>query len=191
MTIEFKFLNYISRRLSDELPKDLHTMDQHLDFILPQVRSTSEDLREEGFWQQKRWKEIQDKDDFHEAVLHIFNPGGDYMMVVDGNINRGSWKQMGDSNTLISSMGSRSELYDLSFLNNQFFIISKHGDQVRKGNRKYFILVEERSAFSGGREIDWRNHMERLYNIYREDVGQLLYYIGGVIILAFTIYLLY
>lgn len=191
MTIEFKFLNYISRKLSEELPRDLQTLDQHLNYILPKVRNTSEDIREEKFWLQKRWKEIRDDEDFHEAILHIFNPGGEYLLVVDGNIMKGSWSKLGEYNTLILNIAGKNELFDLAFLNNQYFVLSKHGDQVRKGNKKYFLMVEERSAASGGREIDWRNLMERLYNIYREDAGQIVYYAIVVALMALTLYLLY
>jgi len=191
MTIEFKFLNYISRKLSEELPRDLETLDQHLNYILPFVDKTGEDLSEERFWFQKRWKEIRDDEDFHESVLHIFNAGGEYLLVVDGNIMKGSWSKLGAYNTLILNISGRNELFDLGFLNNQYFILKKHGDQIRKGNRKFFMMVEERSAYSQGREIDWRNLMERLYNIYREDAGQIVYYAITLLLMLLTLYLLY
>ena len=80
----------ISRAFSPELPPELGNMDEHLDFIIPQVVQYGEDLREEHFWLTKRWKEVRDEDGFHEAILHIFNPGGEYLLSLDGNLIKGS-----------------------------------------------------------------------------------------------------
>src|SRR5690349_11196175 len=106
----------ISRALSPELPRDLGTMDEHLDFILPKVVAYGEDLREGPFWLAKRWKEVRDDEGFHESILHIFNPGGEYLLSLDGNILKGSWRQLGAENTLIIQMGEQGELFDLMFL---------------------------------------------------------------------------
>ena len=88
------------------------------------------------------------------------------MMVVDGNIFKGGWKQLNDSNSLIIEISGRSELFELRYLNNDVLILSKHGDQARKGLRRYFMLVREGSVRG---EIDWRNIMEGMFNIWREN----------------------
>jgi hypothetical protein len=80
MASEIRLFNDISRAFSPELPRDLGTLDQHLDFILPKVIPYGEDLREEKFWLGKRWKEVRDDEGFHEAILHIFNAGGEYLL---------------------------------------------------------------------------------------------------------------
>ncbi|MCS7035318.1 MAG: hypothetical protein RMJ33_00525 [Saprospiraceae bacterium] len=160
----------ISRVLSPELPADLGTMDQHLDFILPKVIPYGEDLREEAFWLGKRWKEVRDDEGFHEAILHIFNPGGEYLLSLDGNVLKGAWKQLGGSNSLILELAGKSELFDLRFLNSSFLVLTKHGDQARKGQRKYFFLVHEPDTRDPrGGELDWRNLMEKLFNVWREN----------------------
>ncbi len=162
-------LQDISRALSPALPPHLGTMDEHLDFILPKVIPYGEDLREEEFWLGKRWKEVRDDEGFHEAILHIFNAGGEYLLSLDGNIIKGSWRRLGNSNSLILEMAGRSELFDLRFLNGDFMVLTKHGDQVRKGLRKYFLLIHEPATRSSAGEIDWRNQMERMFNIWREN----------------------
>lgn len=144
-------------------------MDQHLDFILPKVIPYGEDLREEQFWLSKRWKEVRDDEGFHEAILHIFNPGGEYLLSLDGNIIKGAWRKLGQENSLIIEVAGRSELFDLRFLNNDFIILTKHGDQGRKGQRRYFCLVHERAARGRGGDLDWRNLMEKLFNVWREN----------------------
>ena len=174
----------ISRSFSPELPQGLGTLDEHLDFVLPHVVSFGEDLREPQFWQSRRWMEVRDEEGFHEAILHIFNPGGEYLLSFDGNIIKGAWKQLGAYNSLIIEINGRSELFDLRFLNGTFMVLTKHGDQERKGLRKYFLLVHEPAG-----RLDWRNLMERMFNIYRESSISIGSWVFFIIVLAVIIYL--
>jgi hypothetical protein len=178
----------ISRAFSPELPKDLGTMDEHLDFILPKVIPYGEDLREAGFWHAKRWKEVRDDEGFHESILHIFNPGGEYLISLDGNIVKGTWRQLGQENTLIVEMAGRSELFDLRFLNPEFMVLSKHGDQGRKGLRRFFVLASERATHGHGRALVWRELMERMFNIWRENSLGLWAWAIFIIAIAVFIY---
>ena len=177
----------ISRALSPELPPDLGNMDDHLDFIIPKVISYGEDLREEPFWLNIRWKEIRDDETFHEAVLHMFNTGGEYLLIVDGNVMKGTWRKVGQYNSLLLEIGGRTELFDLRFLNSDFLILTKHGDQGRKNLRCYFCLVRENVARGSG-AADWRNIMERLYNIWRENSLSIWAWLVFIIFLGVFIY---
>lgn len=56
-------------------------------------------------------------------------------------------------------------LFDLAFLDKDFFILDKHGDQTRKGERKYYVFVNEKI----GRKLEWHDAMEYLYNRYRNN----------------------
>jgi len=185
MAFEFGFFNDISRAFSPDLPRDLGTLDQHLDFILPKVIPYGEDLREENFWIGKRWKEVRDDEGFHEAILHIFNTGGEYLMSLDGNLIKGVWRKLGEYNTIIIEIAGRSELFDLRFLNPDFMILSKHGDQGRKGQRRFFCLIHERSA----RDLDWRNVMEKLFNVWRENSLSLWTWLFFIGLMAIIVYL--
>lgn len=185
MAFEFGLINDISRAFSPDLPRDLGTMDQHLDFILSKVIPYGEDLREEHFWIGKRWKEVRDDEGFHEAILHIFNPGGEYLMSLDGNLIKGVWRKLGNYNTIIIEIAGRSELFDLRFLNPDFMILSKHGDQGRKGQRRFFCLIHERSA----RDLDWRSVMEKLFNVWRENSLSLWAWLFFLALLAIIVYL--
>jgi hypothetical protein len=159
----------ISRIFSPPLPKDLGSFDDHLDYILPKIIPYGEDLREGVFWLSMRWQEIREDEGFHEALLHIFNPGGEYLLVVDGNIIKGSWRQLNDNNSMIIELGGKSELFDLRYLNSNFMVLSKHGDQARKGQRKYFLLAREGAVKGAHGTLDWRNVMESMYNVWREN----------------------
>ena len=173
----------ISRAISPDLPKDLGDMDSHLNFILPKIIPYGEDLREENFWLSKRWKEVRDDEGFHESILHIFNEGGEYLLSLDGNVVKGNWKRLNKDNTLILEIAGKSELFDLRFLNGDFMVLTKHGDQVKKGLLRYSCLVYEPATRSGGKELDWRNIMEKMFNIWRENSLSLvawLIFVGAI-----------
>ncbi len=189
MAFEVSIFNDISRAFSPDLPRDLGTMDQHLDFILPKVIPYGEDLREEQYWIGKRWKEVRDDEGFHEAILHIFNTGGEYLLSLDGNLVKGTWRKLGTYNTLIIEIAGRSELFDLRFLNTDFLVLTKHGDQGRKGQRRFFCLIHERSASSPKGELDWRNVMEKMFNVWRENSLSLWAWLVFIAILGLIVYL--
>ncbi len=179
----------VSHAVSPDLPKDLGDMDSHLAFILPKVIPFGEDLSEEKFWISKRWKEVRDEEGFHEAILHIFNTGGEYLLSLDGNVVKGTWKRLNQDNTLIIELSGKSELFDLRFLNPDFMILSKHGDQARIGKRKYFCLIHEKAAKAGGREMDWRNLMEKLFNIWRDNSLSLWAWFFFIAMMGLILYL--
>lgn len=163
--MESKLWDNITGLFELNLPEGLEDIPAHIEYIVPRVQAWSEDLWEEKFYVNKRWKEIRDADTYHEVVLHLFMPGGEYLVSLDGDISKGAWRYLKDSNTFIIDYGGRSQLFDLVFLNSDFFILKKHGDQERKGKQKYYVYGNERSV---GR-LDWRNAMEYLYNIYRTN----------------------
>ena len=164
-----KITENISRNFELPLP-DGATMDQQLDQILPKIKPWGEDLYEKEYYLDTRWLEIRDDEQFHESVLHIFREENEYLISIDGNITLGIWEILDKSNTIIikKTVGDSvitSELYDLAFLNKDFFILRKHGNQIRKGGKKYFVLAREGSV----RGLEWRDVMELLYNQYRNN----------------------
>lgn len=170
MTLENTFFERIARAFSIELPF-FETMEEYLDYILPIIRSWSEDLTEQEFYLGKPWLEVRDDDSFHEAVLHFFNEGNEYLQSVDGNVHRGGWRLMtpGTNKILVDQFAGnavvRSELYDLAYLDDYFLVLKKHGDQTRKGQDKYFVLGYEPSVNG----LEWRDVMEMLFNKYRSN----------------------
>jgi hypothetical protein len=139
-------------------------------------------------WYSKRWKEIRDEEGFHESILHIFNPEGEYLLSLDGNIIKGTWRQLAAENTLILEIAGKGELFDLAFLNTDFLILTKHGDQTRKGRRRYFCLAHELTTTGKIEDPDWRNLMEKLFNVYRENSLSLWAWFVFLIIIGSIIY---
>ena len=178
------FLDKLTRSFSLELPKR-DSMDEYLDFIIPLVRPWGEDLYETEYYLDTRWLEIRDEDEFHESVLHIFQEENSYLLSIDGNIAKGEWRFLPKSNTLILEQtvdGSvvKSELYDLAFMNSDFFILKKHGDQVRKGQKKYFVMGRENIV----RGLEWRDVMELLFNRYRSNSQFIVIVVIIVVLIA-------
>jgi len=189
MAIENKFLDSITKPFNLELP-EADTMDQYLDFIIPAVRPWSEDLREEEFYLDTRWLEVRDNDDSLESVLYIFRSEEEMLISIDGNISRGVWRRLDKSNTLIIEQtvdGSivKSELFDLAFMNKDFFILLKHGDQKRKGKNKYFVLGRENVV----KKLEWREVMEKLFNSYRNNSQFMT--MSAVIVLIIVAFILF
>lgn len=172
-------LEKYTKAFNVELPVS-DSMDDYIDFILSHIRPMSEDMREEEYWLGRRWMEIRDDLSFHEAVLHIFNEGGEYLIIVDGNISSGEWSHLDHANSMRIRHGARDELYDMAFLNDDFLIIKKHGDQKRKGQNKYFVLGAESSV----RGLEWRDCMELMFNVYRSNSRWGSYLTAIVVILA-------
>lgn len=187
-------------------------LDDYLDMILPGIRKFSEDLREMENYViagGKPWLEIRDDPGFQETVLHFFNEGGEYLQSVDGNVTRGRWRLLDATNKIIIEQGgggggnkgggnrsgggkggggnpSKSELFELAFLNKQFFILKKHGDQFGKRNRKYKVMGYEGAI----RGLKWKDCIELLFNEYRNQVGPFNYLVIAAIVLVVIVILL-
>ena len=184
--MENKLLDKLSDSFGVELPV-ADTLDKYLDEIIGAVRPWGEDLREAQFYLEKAWLEIRDDENFHDTILHFFNDGNEYLRSVDGDVSGGSWRHLEGPNKFLISHGKDEELYDLAFLDGQFFILRKHGNQVRMGQRKYFVMVTEKT----GKSLEWRDLMELLFNKYRNNnnfyitiIGIILVIIAIVIVLS-------
>lgn len=157
-----KIVDDIANTFNRDLPSE-ETMDQYLAKIIPQIRNHSEDLREEKFYVGKSWIEIRDQDDFHEKVLHIFNPEGEYLISVDGNYVCGSWRPLG-SKLILGLKDCEGEIFELAFMDSQFLILKKHANP-KTLERKYFVMLIEPLA----RKLEWKEAMDYLFSKYQDS----------------------
>ena len=176
------FLNYVQEIYELEMP-EINSLEEGVDKIHPLVKGYSEEGFASGKFLEVRWAEIHDTDNVHEAVFHLFREGGEYMVVVDGNISKGTWKTIGKSLNL--EYGGKNELFEFLYLDDEFFIMQKHGNQARKGMKKYVIYgVEGKSA-----ALDWRNYMQKWYDLYRNSTSlQRNILIVVIIIILFVVF---
>jgi hypothetical protein len=161
-----KFIGSVTGVLETELPKQ-EKLDDYVDFILEKIGSWGHGLSEKEFFIGKRWLEVRDQYDFVEDILHIFNEADEYLISIDGNIITGKWRLLAGDKGMIIEQGDKKELYDLAYLDENYLILRKHGDQMRRGQSKYFVLATESSAS----KLSWHQLMDELYNVHRGNVN--------------------
>lgn len=162
--MEIKLFDRLNREMEMDMPQ-FDRFDEAVGYALSKVYQWSEDLYEQEYYVGRRWLEVREDVNFQESVLHIFNEGGEYLVSIDGNIQKGVWRFLPENNTFITEFLGKSELYDLAFLNEDFFILMKHGDQARRGQRRYFVLGRE--GYVSG--LTWHEVVDLMFNIYRES----------------------
>lgn len=188
--MENSFLESIARSLNVELPRR-DNLDDYLDLILPEISRWGEDLYEQENYVApggKPWLEVRDEDNFFNTIVHFFNENGEYLRSTDGNVIKGKWRLLENTNKMIIELGGDkgglSELYELAFLNKYFFILQKHGNQLR--NRRYFVMGFE-PAIQG---LEWRDYVEALFNIYRSKHRSYQMMMAAAIIVVIIVILL-
>lgn len=164
-------------------------MDAYLDWLIPKIRPIGEDLHEQKHYINRPWLEFQDNDRFHDIVLHFFNEEGEYLHVVNGDVSTGQWRIMEGSNKLLidhKDRNSEAELFDLAYMDKNFFILKKHGYQSnRSKHSKYFVLAHEPLT----KNLEWRDLMELMYNTYRSN-NQFYFIVSLIVLLSIALILL-
>ena len=192
------YIEFLFRPLRSELP-DYSKLDDYVDYIIPKVAPYSEDLYEEEYYTEKLWREVSDKDSNLSVIVHIlkkkdeehdlFNTanGADYMVSIDGDITKGNWTRPdGQGSSIITlKIANKYELYEKIFINDDFFILTKHGDKWQKGGRKYLVLGKE----SHVKGLEWREVVELLYDVYRYRF-QFILTVFAVAIILFIVFAL-
>ncbi len=140
-------------------------MDDLLNKVIPVVRQHSEDLWEEEYYLRKHWIEVRDDEEFHRIVMHIFNPDGEYLCSTDGDIECGEWRHLGNK-LLFGPSNCDGEVFELAFLDEDFFILMKHGN-YRKFSQRYRVFVREPLA----KRMEWNESIEYLFDKYRNTNG--------------------
>lgn len=160
-------LDKVAKPFNVELP-EAEGLDDLLNKVLPAIRQHSEDLREMEYYVGRNWIEIRDDEDFHEVIMHIFGEGGDYTCVTDGNIDCGEWRLL-NGKFVYGPSSCDAEVFELAFLDEEFFILTKHGN-FRKYDRRYRVFLIEPLA----RRLVWNESIEFLFDKYRNSNGFLM-----------------
>lgn len=179
------YIEFLFRPLRSELPH-YESLDKYIDYILPKIAPYSEDLYEEDYYTEKPWREVRDNDNSLDVILHIFKTkdspheiversdaeGPDYIVSIDGNIMQGNWARLAKKGDNIITLRTpmNYELFEKSFINEDFFILKKHGDKWQEGNRKYLVMGREGHV----KDLEWREVVELLYDIYRYRIQFIL-----------------
>lgn len=162
-----KFLEAISNTFHSPLP-EANDLDKYLEEMLPQIENYSENLDEESLYLEQPWLEFRDDDYFHESILHFFNPNEEYLHSINGEVSFGYWRKMNQAKKMLIENGE-GKLYELAFLDANFFILKKHGDNSPMGKSAYLFLVKE----DIGKKLDWKDAIELLHRSYRSGGSSL------------------
>ncbi len=167
----------------------MDSMDAYLDWLIPKIRPLGEDLHEQKHYVNRPWLEFQDNDRFHDVVLHFFNEGGEYLHSVNGDVSMGQWRIMEGSNKLLidhKDKNTEAELFDLAYMDKNFFILKKHGFQPSRGKHStYFVLAHEPLT----KNLEWRDLMELMYNTYRSN-NQFYFIVALIVLLSIALILM-
>ncbi len=194
------YIEFLFRPLRSELP-DYDNLDGYIDYIIPKIAPYSEDLYEEEYYTEKLWREVSDRDSNLSVVVHIlkkkedeghdlFNAasGADYMVSTDGDIIKGNWtRPEGSGSSIITlKIANKYELYERIFINEDFFILKKHGDKWQEGSRKKYLVLGRESHVKG---LEWREVVELLFDVYRYRI-QFILTVLAVAIIVFIVFAL-
>lgn len=190
--MENKLLDRIAESFNTPFP-EAESMEEYLDKILPIVGSNSEDLREEEFYTNKPWVEVQDNENFHELVFHFFSPmpsegvDREYIKTIDGKAMQGMYRYVGNKMFIGDDGYSNTNVYELAFMDSEFMILKLLANPktfVAGGRDKYFVLTIERL----GRRLEWYDLMRHLFEKYQSN--NLTYYLIAIFIAIIVIMLI-
>ena len=170
---------------SQDFPEEFNSLEEGIDLLLPYIWRYSEGLNEFDFFVGRRWLEIRGSIEFQEAILHVFKEDGKYLRIIEGDIESGSWDY--DINGFILKYKGGHELFELSFLNENFFILRKHGDHVAKGNRsKYIFFTTENISH----KYEWPDILRLMFDtIYKQNSGYLFIVVIFIVVVAIIVFL--
>jgi len=179
-----KILSDISMNRSKRLVDEYANMDDFLDDIIPSIKHWSEDLEEKEYYTgDYPWREVRDDEDFEDSILYFFKDPNEFLFSINGNVQSGQWRALQSNKILIekSVLQHRdSELYNLEFMNGEFMIMEKPGDQRSLGKSKYLVLVREHKV----RITDWRSVMSQLSDDHKKGFGSVL---AAIVIIAIVL----
>ena len=162
---------------------DYANMDDFLDDFVPEIRHWSEDLDEKEYYTGDfPWRELRDEEDFDASIMYFFKEESEFLYSINGNVQAGHWRHLQSNKLLIEkNLGQHtdSELYNMLYMNEDFFILGKPGDQRALGKSKYLVLIRDHKIGNA----DWRTAMHILTEKHKKGFGNLLIVIVIVAIL--------
>ena len=164
------------------------TLDGQIEELLPLIQPNSKSLSDSIDYLNFSWVEIRDELNFHNRVLHIFNrEGGNYIRSTDGNSEEGKWRFLDvEKQKLSISLPESNELFNLVFLDEDFFILTKPSNPMGFKKPRYLVMVKEKFAKEG---IEWHHVTEVLYNKYEEKTSFSPLIVGFILVLVIIIIL--
>ena len=187
--MEDRLLDKIAEPFNLQLP-EYASLEEMIDGVLPAVAQFSEPdlLAEDGPLYAVDWVKMTDRPGATQVELYTFQDygRGEIRVVTDGAVSGMSYEveESGKRIVIGQGMGRESFLYELAFLDEDFLILSRHGNAANLQHRYLFFCRE-----ALGTRLTWNEALERLVDKYRNSQFPLL--AVGLVIAALIALMLY
>ncbi|TXF84025.1 hypothetical protein FUA23_21350 [Neolewinella aurantiaca] len=164
--MEDRLLDKIAQPFNLNLPEH-ETMEQAIDEFLPAVRGFGfKDLTDENAPLYKvDWVSMTDKPGATEVNLHTFLPSGEIRIARDGSMDGMSFNVLTSNRIIIGQSVHRDAfLYELQFMDEDFLIFKRHGNEANI-KKKYLFYCRE----AIGTRLVWNEALEKMVDKYRNN----------------------
>lgn len=187
--MEDRLLDKIAEPFNINLPEK-ETMEQTIDAYLPAVKKFSEkDLTDENSPLYKvDWIKMSDKPGMTTISMHTFIRASNEIRIANDGVMDGLVFRVLNSKRVIigQSMHRDAFLYELAFLDNDFFILKQHGNEANFRKGKYLFFCRE----GIGDKLTWNQALEKMVDRYRNnEFPWVLIAVIAAIVLGVLVYL--
>ena len=188
MTMDDRLLDKLAEPFNLKLA-EYTSMHEMIEEVLPAVKRFSEPelADEDSPFYDTNWVRMTDNQGDNIVQLHTFSRTGEISIANDGAMDALSHKIVGPKRVIIGqSLYRDSFLYELAFMDNDFLILKRHGNDQNFKNKYLFYCVEHI-----GTRLTWDEALEKLVAKYRNNampwwvfVAILLLLVMGVLYLT-------
>lgn len=161
-----RLLDKIAEPFNLKLP-EYTSMHDMIEEVLPAVRKFSEPTldAEDSPLYANEWVRITDNPGDNVLKLHRFLRSGEIRIANDGAMDSSSHQIVSPGRIIIGqSLHRDSYLYDLAFMDNDFLILARHGNDANFTNKYLFYTVEHI-----GTRLTWDEALEKIVAKYRNN----------------------
>ena len=187
--MEDRLLDKIAEPFNLNLP-EYDNMEQMIDGILPAVRRFSEPSLEDEDTSLFRvnWVRMSDTPGDTKVILYEFSNMGGIRTFTDGKVGSESFDIVGPTRIIVGESAFHgSILYNLGFIDEDFLILKRHGNEANM-DRKYLFFTRE----AIGTRLTWDEALERLADKYRNSqfpvLGVVLFIVAVVLAMFYFLY---
>ena len=183
-----RLLDRIAEPFNANLP-EYKTMEQMLNEILPAVKPFSEpSLTSSEKLLNVEWVKMTDKPGETQLILYRYRASGEIRISVDGDMDSLSYTILEDNPKRVvigQNMYRDSKLYNLAFLDNDFLILKRHGNQDNISAKDRYLMFCSEPI---GTRLTWDEALEKLVVKYRNNAmpwGWIMLVLGVILALVF------
>ena len=161
-----RLLDKLAEPFNLKLP-EYTSMHEMIEEVLPAVRRFSEpalDADDSPLFR-NNWVRMTDNVGDNVVHLHTFQSNGNIRVANDGELDSYVYELVNSKRIIIGeSLHRGSFLYELAFMDNDFLILKRHGNDANFENKYLFYAVEHI-----GTRLTWDEALEKIVAKYRNS----------------------